>query len=339
MKRFVCFIALSIFVSARFAAAQLPDTLDLAGGQSSGYVFGWFGEAWPDSLSAWCGDTLSKVTNTSIDSVAVLDSLTNTFKIVPETTTTITSNVLQCTASQFETDTGGFYPGAMYVNYFYKFRNYYAQLPLVFSNWQGLDSSIVSGYKYLMVVYEGLLPTQQISLSFSYGTWGVAPNILASDSIKNALGYGDGLGTLQPSPNAWKTAIITIPDSVSLPGITNIIFGIGNLTGQGGKTSAVGNLKVARVSLLGPQVLPAKNHAKGQKAINSRTIFTPVGASVAITAFSLKGEALISRNVSVSAGKQYSISQFIRGALGPVASQVRMVTIKGDGVNVTTRIW
>jgi hypothetical protein len=338
MKRFVCFIALSIFVSARFAAAQLPDTLDLVGGQSSGYVFGWFGEAWPDSLSAWCGDTLSKVTSTSIDSIAVLDSLTNTFKIVPETTTTITSNVLQCTASQFETDTGGFYPGAMYVNYFYKFRNYYAQLPLVWSNWQGMDSSMVSGYKYLMVVYEGLLPTQQISLSFSYGTWGVAPNILVSDSIKNALGYGDGLGTLQPSPNAWKTAILTIPDSVSLPGITGIIFGIGNLTGQGGKTSAVGNLKVARVSLLGPQVLPAKNHAK-QKAINSRTIFTPVGASVAITAFSLKGEALISRNVSVSAGKQYSVSQFVHGALGPVASQVRMVTIKGDGVNVTTRTW
>jgi hypothetical protein len=335
MKRFACLVALSIFISARFAAAQLPDTLDLVGGQSSGYVFGWFGEAWPDTLSAWCGDTISK--DTSIDSTPVWDSLANIFKNIADTV--ITPTVLQCNAGLFETDTGGFYPGALYVNYFYKFRNYYAQLPLVWSNWQGMDSSMVSGYKYLMVVYKGLLPSQQVSLSFSYGTWGVAPSILESDSLKNALGYGDGLGILAASPNDWKTAIITIPDSVSLPGITGIIFGIGNVTGQGGKTSAVGNLKVARVALFGPQALPVKYQAFGQQAINNRYLFTPAGGSVSLTAFSLKGEVLFSKNVTVLAGKKYSIGQFVGSAMGSSASQVRMISIKGAGVNVMTRTW
>ncbi len=331
-----CFIVLSILVTARLAPAQMNDTLDLMSGTASnGWGFGWFGEAWLARDSAWCGDTLHRDTSTVIETLSVFDTVNSVFKNVIDTQTTITPVIASCTATDFtSTDSNGFYPGvSTYINYYYKFRNYYAQLPIDWMNWQGYDSATVSPFKDLMIIYKGLLPTQQIQISFFYATWGTH-----YDSLRNTLNLGDGLGTLLPSTD-WKTVVIPIPDSVYLPYITGMVLGIENATGQGGKTSAVGQLEIARISLLGTIPLSAKNNIKLKKAINNRFVFTPAGGAVSIAAFSLKGEEIFSKNMTVKAGTPYSIRQFVRGAMGPSASQVRLVKIKGEGVNITTRIW
>lgn len=332
-------IVLSIFASARLAMAQSMDTLDLMGGTALSYGIGWFGEAWVAQDSAWCGDTLKRDTSTLIGTRTYLDTLTDTYITVPDTQASITSTVVNCLATDFEvTDSNGFYPGAQYINYPYKFRNWYAQLPITWANWQGYDSNTVAPYKYLMIVYKGILPYHQASLNFFYGTWGMDSATKADDSLKNLLGAGDGVGTLYASPE-WKTVIIKIPDSVSMARITGLTIAIGNAQGGPGKLSPVGNIKLARVALLVNAALPVKYQAFQKKSINNRYIFTPAAGNVSISAFSLKGEALFCKNVTVHAGTPYSIRQFVRGLMGPSASQVRMVQIRGEGVNTTTRIW
>jgi hypothetical protein len=191
-----------------------------------------------------------------------------------------------------------------------------------------------------MIVYQGLLPHLQMSLSFFYGTWSdpVDSVLNASDSIKRVTNAGDGVGMLYPATD-WETAIIKIPDSVNLPGVTGLIFAIGNATGGPGKTSPVGHLKIARIALLINATIPVKYQAASKNTINNRYMFTPAGGNVSVTAFSLKGEELFNRNVTVKAGMKYSIRQFMRGTLGLSASQVRLVKIKGEGVNVSTKMW
>jgi hypothetical protein len=314
------------------------DTLDLMGGPLAPiFTLGWSGESWRDT--AWCGDTLKKDTSTVIGTRPELDTLTDTFITVPDTQTTITSDVVNCSVADFMvTDSNGFYPEASYLNYSYKFRNYYAQLPIVWANWQGYDSSTVAPYKYLMIVYKGLLPLHQISLSFFYGTWGMDSATKADDSIKNFRGAGDGVGTLYPSPE-WKTVIIKIPDSVSTARITGLTFAIGNATGGPGKLSPAGTLQLARLALLVNDAQPVKYQASPKNALNNRYVFTPAKGNVLLTAFSLRGEEIFCRNVDVRAGTRYSVRQFVRNTIGLFASQVRMVKIQGQGVNLTTRIW
>jgi hypothetical protein len=334
MKWCKCFIVLSIIASARLVPAQTIDTLDLVGGMAGSWGIGWFGEAWLAQDSAWCNDTLKRDTSTVIETLTVLDTLTDTYVPKIDTQTTITPTIAACSVSDFTSysDSGGFYPGAPYIKYYYKFRNYYAQLPFDWMNWQGYDSATVSPYKYLMIVYKGLLPAHQMQISFFYATWGTH-----YDSLRNILNLGDGVATLLPSTN-WKTAVIQIPDSVYLPYITGMVFGIGNAPGLGGKTSAVGELDIARISLVA-QANAVKYQANHKIALNNRYVFTPAGGNVSLTVFSLKGEVLASRDVTVQAGTRYSVRQFVFNTLGLSASQVRMVSIKGKGVNVTTRIW
>ena len=193
-------------------------------------------------------------------------------------------------------------------------------------------------YKYLMIVYKGMLPYHQASLNFFYGTWGMDSVTKVDDSLKNLRGAGDGVGTLYASPE-WKTVIIKIPDSVSMARITGLTIAIGNAQGGPGKLSPVGNIKVARVALLLNAALPVKYQANQKNALNNRYVFTPTGGKVSITAFSLKGEELFCKDVDVRAGTRYSIRQFVRNTMGLSASQVRMVKIQGQGVNLTTRIW
>ena len=335
MKWCTFFIVLSIFASARLALGSSPDTLkdtfDLMGGTAGVPTFGWNGEGWRDT--GWCGDTLKR------DTLLTITPLLSDTNIVYDTQKTISSTVLSCTAADFTSnDSNGFYPGAAYINYYYKFRHWWAQLPLAWTNWQGYDSTLLSPYKYFMIVYEGLLPVHQASLSFFYGTWGMDSATRVDDSLKNLRGAGDGLLTLNPSPT-WKTVIIKIPDSVSTARIDGLTIAIGNQTNMGDSTSAVGNLKVARIALLASAEIPVRYRSNPQKALNNRFIFTPAGKNVTITAYSLKGEALLSKKVIVQAGKCYSISQFVHRAIGISAAQVRMVKIKGEGVNVTTRTW
>jgi len=54
-----------------------------------------------------------------------------------------------------------------------------------------------------------------------------------------------------------------------------LTIAIGNAQGGPGKLSPVGNIKLARVSLLVNAALPVKYQAIQKKAINNRYIFTP----------------------------------------------------------------
>jgi hypothetical protein len=350
-------IALSIVASMRFTFASSSDTLDLVGGTSYNFSVGWFGEAWVDSAQRWCGDTtfkdLTKDTTRDTMRFTIFTTITDTVitgidtqyffrdTLLPDSTITISvldsTTVLTCTNATFLSDTGG-PTGAQYINYYYKFRNSWAQLPFVWTGWQGLDSALVIPYKYLMVVYKGLLPTHQISMNFFYGAWSNPPDSArhATDSIKNKTGAGDGVGTLAASPNEWKTVIIKIPDSVNMVRITGLILAIGGAPSQ---TSDVGNLKVDRISLLVNAELPVRYKASPRIGPMDRFTFIPkTTGKVTISVYSLKGEQLYSKSIGVDANKVYSVKQLAKRYCGAASPQVRLLKIKGAGVDINQRI-
>ncbi|MBN2038126.1 MAG: hypothetical protein JW768_15400 [Chitinispirillaceae bacterium] len=375
MKFSTYLIALSIFVSTQTVFGSSADTLDLMGGISSGWGIGWYGEAWKQE--GWCGDTLVPdmamdtvttsdtlwdciistpindtvittkqsfmvdsltVTTTTIHAqIIVRDSLNDPIVDIINTYTTIVDSTIMrnCYEIDFISDTGGLDSGALYVNYYYKFRNSWAQLPIIWSNWAGIDSITVIPYKYLQVVYKGLLPVHRMKMEFIYGTWG--PN---ADTMKTFLKLGDGVGILEASPSEWKTAIIEIPDSVTLPGITGLVFAIGNLPDVVSATSELVNLKVARVSLLANADIPVRHTVSRRAGQANRFYFTPSSAgNVALSIYSLKGELLSATSVKVEKGRQYSIRKFALENSGLKSAQIRMVKIRGAGVEVNQKIW
>ena len=377
MKWRKCLFVVSMFASTQVVfGATVVDTLDLMGGTASEWWIGWFGEAWKGV--DWCGDTLVRdmtvdtvrtsdtlkdyvvstpisdtvittaeksvmdsltINTTTVDSLFVIkDSLNDPIvDIIQNYTKIIDSTFMRNCFEQtdFITDTGGFYPGALYFDFYYKFRKSWAQLPIVWANWAGIDSLIASPYKLLMIVYKGLLPNHRANMEFFYGTWGPI-----ADTMRNVLKLGDGVGILQASPSEWKTEIIPIPDSVTLAGITGMVLGIGNVSSLDSATSEVGNLKVARVSLLSYPHPPAVRHGLTRRdALNNRYVFTPASGIVSLTIFSLKGEALASKNVAVQPGRRYSVRQFVCDQKSLASSQVRIATIKGEGVDITARVW
>jgi hypothetical protein len=84
--------------------------------------------------------------------------------------------------------------------------------------------------------------------------------------------------------------------------------------------------------------VPVISQLSSLKKINNRFYFTPAsGGNVTLTAYSLKGEMLMNKNINVQAGKQYSICQVIKDNLGMSSSQVHLVKIKGNGVNVSSK--
>jgi len=366
-------IALSIFASARLSMGSSMDTMDLIGGNSGNFSIGWYGEAW--KVSDWCGnvhmkdpspdtiinrDTLRDLIRWQIEDTLTssspsqffVDTLTVTTtnyisQIVakhpsPDTlvdmisvyTTIIDSSIVwNCFPSDFTViDSNGF---TAYIDYYYKFRNYYAQLPIIWDNWQGKDSATVSGHKYLLITYKGILPTHFAKLEFIYAAWGAN-----KDTTKDPS-RGDGVGTLMPSPDGWTTITIQIPDSVSLPGITGLVLGIANQPNMGGKTSEVGNIKIERISLIKTDTSNVATRYQANRTVsrNNRFYFTPTSGSVTLCSYSLKGEALVRKTVNVRAGKRYSVRQFVAEHRGAAASQIRLVTIKGEGVNSTMRMW
>ena len=114
------------------------------------------------------------------------------------TTITDTSIIEPCKSTDFITDTGAVAEGASYFDFYYRFRNYYAQLPFVWKDWAGYDSLTVAPYTKLLITYKGLLPIHQVQMNFFYATWGAN-----ADTMKNDLKLGDGIGTL-PAVEVWK---------------------------------------------------------------------------------------------------------------------------------------
>lgn len=373
MKFSTYLIAISIIVFTQTVFRSSADTLDLMGGISSDWDIGWFGEAWKND--GWCGDTVTL--DTDIDTVTTSDTLfdcivstpindtvittTASVKIDSLTVTTTTIHaqtivrdslndpivdiidtytniidstiMINCFAIDFISDTGGLDSGASYINYYYKFRNYWAQLPIIWSGWAGIDSFSVIPYTFLQVVYKGLLPVHRIQMEFIYATWG--PN---ADTMKNFLKLGDGVGILEASPSEWKTATIEIPDSVTMPSITGLILSIANLPDAGGETSDLGNLKVARVSLLTSADIPVR-HTVSRAGPTNRLNFTPgTAGKVALSVYSLKGELLRATSVKVEKGRQYSIRKFALENSGLNSAQMRIVKIQGAGVEVIQKM-
>jgi hypothetical protein len=356
-------IVLSFFSFGSLASAQSADTLDIVGPYAGSWLFGWNGESYKGT--AWCGDTTYKDltpdttffpdTQYQFVFVQVIDTVIGVSDTQYNTRDTLISEMLitqkplindstkvdSCSRSDFVADTGGFTPGAEYVNYYYKFRNYYAQVPIIWAGWAGWDSVLVAPYKTLMVVYKGLLPTHQMAIEFSYATWRfpVDSAAQANDSIKNKTGAGDGVGILPASPNEWKTAVVEIPDSVNMVRITGIIFSIGNAPNQGGPTSDLGNLKIARISLLpSPSAVRRTVPRTGQAA--GRFSFIPKSAGkVTLSIYSLRGELLCNKTFGVEANKRYSMRQMVQAYSGRGGAQMKLVKIRGAGVNMNEKIW
>jgi hypothetical protein len=373
--RYLAFFAL--ICSSQIAVGAVSDPLSLVGGASGNFALGWNGEGWKNGH--WCGDTLARdlspdtvttvpdtikdffvstpisdtviitrqsysidtlmITTTYIQTQTIIrDSLNDPIVDIINGYTTIydSSIVISCSQNDFITDTGGFTEGTFYFNYYYKFRNYWAQLPFVWTNWQGYDSLTVSPYKYLLIRYKGLLPVHQAKLSFFYGTWG--PN---ADTMKTFLKLGDGVGVLVASPTEWKTEIIQIPDSVSLPGITGITLSIENVPNGGGdSTSDVGNLKIDQISLLVNPEGPVKHTVSPRMNQSDRFHFIPrTTGKVTLFVYSLRGELLSSRTIGVEANRQYTVREFALRNSGLSSQQIRMVKITGQGMNVNEKIW
>ena len=368
---------LAVLAVVAFSHAAMGDILSLVGGTSGNYSLGWMGEGWKNGN--WCGDTLLRdaspdtivsppdtihdffisgpisdtvivtvqppiqydslfVSTTLIQSQTILrDSIDDPIvDIVTNYTTIIDSNIIAfCGETDFITDTGGITEGALYFNYYYKFRNYWAQLPFVWNNWQGYDSLTVIPYTDLLITYKGLLPVHQIQLGFFYGTWGAF-----ADTMKTFLKLGDGVGTLVASPDEWKTVIIHIPDSVTLPGITGITLSIENVpNGGGAQTSEVGNLKIDQIALLTPD--NPTRHMKSLRGVrHDRFHFVPKTAGrVSVSVFSLNGALLGTKTLSVDPSRRYSIRQLAQIENSMASGQVRIVKIQGAGVNLKERIW
>jgi hypothetical protein len=364
-----------ILTVALFSQTTKADTLSLVGGTSGNWSIGWWGEAWAGEH--WCGDTIAHDlspdtvialpdtikdfetsisvsdtvivtrTNQTVDSLVISTTkiLTRTvlrdsandpvIDIVNETTTiTDTCIVQSCQSTDFITDTGAAAEGAGYFNFYYRFRNYYAQLPFVWKDWAGYDSLTVVPYTKLLITYKGLLPIHQVQMSFIYATWGDN-----ADTMKNVLELGDGIGTL-PATEVWNTLVFEIPDSVSMPSITGITLSIENVPdGGGADSSMVGNLKVQEISLIAHDIGTIRSMTP-RGISRDRYSFTPTTEGyVELSVYSLSGALLSTVRVNVSPYQTYSIHRLVNLKENNIAGQIRLVKIRGAGVNLIEKIW
>ncbi len=364
-----------LLVLSFFLMISAGDTLSLVGGSSGNFEMGWFGEAWKNGN--WCGDTLVRDANPDTLILFEPDTLRNILESTPTpdtvfitkqstffdslmiTTTTIHKQIVlrdsandpfvdivniytavidsdiiaPCSNRDFITDTGGVTEGSIYFNYYYKFRNYWAQLPFVWNNWQGYDSATVSPYNSLLITYKGLLPTHQINLSFIYGTWGPW-----ADTMATAEKRGDGVGILTASPDEWKTVVIPIPDSVQLKSITGIVLAIENAPNKGGKTSEAGNLKIHQISLISSPISVEYRNLR-RKELYDRYRFTPkTNGNVIVSIYSLNGVLLNTTSFSVDPYKTYSVHKLVQKPLGKSPEGIKIITIRGAGVNINLKI-
>lgn len=352
------------------------DTLSLVGGLSADYTTGWWGSAW--SGEAWCDDTLLKdpspdtvvqppdtikdlevttpVSDTTIVSKesTTVDSLVISITEIQQRTIlrdsdddptidivnsymtiTDTTVINSCSNTDFIVESGAAATeGASYFDFHYKFRNYFAQLPFVWEGWGGYDSVTISPYNQLLIIYKGLLPVHRIQMSFFYASWG--PN---ADTMKNALNLGDGVGTLTAS-DEWKTEVVTIPDSVSLPGITGITLTIENVPdGGGGETSEVGNLQVQEISLISTGNATIKERATYGVSLDRYHFIPKSAGNIEVSVYSLSGALLRSTSVKVDAYQNYSLHRLGKLASDKTSQQICIVKVRGAGVNLSEKIW
>jgi hypothetical protein len=302
--------AVAILGSAQFVLGTGSDTLWLMNSpDASSWEVGWVCEAW--NGTAWCGDTVD----------------------------TVTDSIVSCSTFDFITDTGGITDTVLfksYINYRYKFRDFWAQFGFTWSNWAGIDAS---EYKYLMMSYKGPLSVHQIKMSFYYG-YTFKP-VDSTEPTKDSLKLGDGLGILTASPSEWKTIVFEIPDSCDRVGITGIAFAFANAPNSGAPaTSDVGTFKLDNVALLKTAVIPVRYTVSPRMTQSDRFHFVPkTTGKVALSVYSLRGELLSSRAISVEANRQYTVRDFALRNSGLASPQVRMAKITGLGVNVNEKIW
>jgi hypothetical protein len=282
-------------------------------------------------------DSLMITTTTLHQQTVLRDSAGDAFIDIINTYTTIidSSIVVPCSNLDFIVDTGGITEGATYFDYYYKFRDYWAQLPFVWNNWQGYDSATVNFYDTLLITYKGLLPTHQIKMNFFYATWNTLADTMATNQKR-----GDGVGILAASPDEWKTVIIPIPDSVQLTSITGIVLAIENVPDGGGdSTSEVGNLKIDRISLVSPYT--SVRHSVFRRGVRQdRYHFTPATTGeVRVSVYALNGALLGTKLLRVDPSRSYSVRRLAK-LLGGVTPPdgIRIVTVRGAGVNLNAKI-
>jgi hypothetical protein len=233
-----------------------------------------------------------------------------------------------------ETDTGAAYDGS-YINFDYHFsladsalyRPGYAGFRMVwdYGNTWILPEDVI-GCDSIVFAYKGLLPTHKATVFIASSGGCALPVILWK------------IGTIQPSAN-WKKASFTLPsktivDSIARAGLCEIRFII-NDTVAATVTSGSGNFKVDNIALVKPHSGVKRNALVPAIAVKRGYFISGTGGVVNFSMYSPKGEVLLTKDISVSSGKVYSVSQFIQTNSSLRASQIRFVRIRGARVDFT----
>ena len=222
-----------------------------------------------------------------------------------------------------------------YFTFDYQFTQGWSGFKIMWEDRDMLTPWDATGYDSLVIKYIGPLPTHKVDIFFGEPPSRYEPAFL------------DSVGTLPPnyhatySSSAWKTVALPLPPAPSGSDrtiIQEVRFIIHNIEGTS-LTSAVGNFSIDKIGLIKATSSGIKNDSKGKSLTNNRLFFNPViSGTVALSLLSLNGKLLAYKQVSVLAGKQYSIKQFSSANAPVFSSQVTIVRIIGAGVNVQEKI-
>jgi hypothetical protein len=190
----------------------------------------------------------------------------------------------------------------------------------------------VTPYDSLVIKYIGPLASHKVDIFFGETYDRYAPAFL------------DSIGTLSSnyaatySSGAWKTVTIPFPSApvdADRTQVREIRFIIHNIDGVTQLTSAPGNFSFDKVGFKKATVAGIKANSNRQPLTNNRLYFTPaMGGSVDLSLYSLSGRLLGNKQMSVIAGKRYSIKQFASENGQLSGSQIVIMRIRGAGVNV-----
>ena len=233
-----------------------------------------------------------------------------------------------------EADSGTVYDGS-YINFDYHFDAAasalfgpgYAGFRMVWdygNTWMPQEN--VAGCDSLVFACKGLLPTHKATVYIASSGGCALPVILWK------------IGTIKSSAD-WKKTTLALPsktivDSIARAGLCEIRFSI-NDSVPTTLTSGNGNFKVDNIALV-KSTAGIKLAGIVAKTTLERGYFIPnANGAVDLSMYSPKGELLFRKKIGVSAGKTYSVNQFVRAHSSLPASRTMFVKIRGAGVDFT----
>jgi hypothetical protein len=228
------------------------------------------------------------------------------------------------TGAVYVTDTGNKFD-SNYINFSYQFTKGYAGFKMFWD--VGMTQFDATQYGAMYLVHKGPLPGHKVQMLWVSSTGCGAPKVFQE--------FGEF-----KSSTTWKKEIIPFPAGFKKKGLFELRFLVYNDNGTTSPTSGPGNLKLDNIGFVnrGDAVLP--NGKIGATTAADKRFFVPtVSGKVTLTVYSLQGEQLYKGLVDVSAGKQYSVNQFVRSNSKISAELIHCVQITGAGVNISSKTW